>query len=168
MAPGTDDKEQLLSSSWNHSVALFVNGGDQCAKCLNCTPRHPKGLPMQSKGRQERVLCLARSAAVLEEMRKALKAYSFDLLGAFTADQGVAICMGQSIAAAILEANMVRAQDWSVVKTFKMIRPNLPILLLDERQRDRGDLPPEGVDRVVSRASMSDLVCKLKLVLEGH
>src|SRR5205807_2164293 len=91
MAPGTDEKEQLSSSSWNHSVALFVNGGDQCAKCLNCTPRHPKGLPMQSKGRQERVLCLARSAAVLEEMRKALKAYSFDLLGAFTADQGVAI-----------------------------------------------------------------------------
>ena len=164
MAPGTDDKEQLLSSSWNHSVALFVNGGDQCAKCLNCTPRHPKGLPMQSKGRQERVLCLARSAALLEEMRKALKAYSIDLLGAFTADQGVAICIGQWIAAAILEANMVRAQDWSVVQTLK----NAPILLLDERQRDRGDLPPEGVDRVVSRASMSDLVCKLKLVLEGR
>jgi DNA-binding response OmpR family regulator len=122
---------------------------------------------MQSEDRRERVLCLARSAALLEEMRKALKAYSFDLLGAFTADQGVAICVSHWIAAAILEANMVRAQDWSVVQTLKMIRPNLPILLLDERQRDRGDLPPEGIDSVVRRASMSDLVCKLKLILEG-
>jgi DNA-binding response OmpR family regulator len=122
---------------------------------------------MQSEERRERVLCLAHSTALLEQMRKALKAYSFDLLGAFTADQGVAICVSQWIAAAILEADMIRAQDWSVVQTLKMIRPNLPILLLDERQRDRGDLPPEGVDSLVSKASMSDLVCKLKLILEG-
>jgi DNA-binding response OmpR family regulator len=122
---------------------------------------------MQSEERRERVLCLAHSAALLEQMRKALKAYSFDLLGAFTADQGVAICVSQWIAAAILEADMIRAQDWSVLQTLKMIRPNLPILLLDERRRDRGDLPPEGVDSLVSKTSMSDLVCKLKLILEG-
>jgi DNA-binding response OmpR family regulator len=122
---------------------------------------------MQSEERRERILCLAHSAALLEQMRKALKAYSFDLLGAFTADQDVAICVSQWIAAAILEADMIRAQDWSVVQTLKMIRPNLPILLLDERQRDRGDLPPEGVDSLVRKASMSDLVCKLKLILEG-
>jgi DNA-binding response OmpR family regulator len=121
---------------------------------------------MQSEKRRERVLCLAGSGALLEQMQKALKAYSFDLLGAFTADQGVAICVSEWIAAAILEANMVRAQDWSVVQTLKMIRPNLPILLLDERQRDRGDLPPRGVDSLVSRASMTDLVSKLRLILE--
>lgn len=121
---------------------------------------------MHSEERRDRVLCLARSSALLEQMRKALKAYRYDLLGAFTADQGVAICVSHWIAAAILEANMVRDQEWSVVKTLKLIRPNLPILLLDERQRDRGDLPPDGVDGVASRTSISDLVCKLKLILE--
>jgi DNA-binding response OmpR family regulator len=123
---------------------------------------------MDSEEKRERVLCLARSAALLEQMRKALKAYRLDLLGAFTADQGVAICVSHSIDAAILEANMIRDQAWSVVKTLKMIRPNLPILLLDERQRNRGDMPPEGVDGLANSASMSDLVCKLRLMLENH
>lgn len=121
---------------------------------------------MHSEERRERVLCLARSSALLEQMRKALKAYRFDLLGAFTADQGVAVCVSYWIVAAILEADMIRGQDWSVVRTLKMIRPNLPILLLDERQRDRGDLPPEGVNSLTSRTSMSDLVSKLRLMLE--
>lgn len=43
------------------------------------------------------------------------------------------------------------------VKSLKMVRPNLPVVLLDERHTRR-DVPlPEGVDQIVSVASFDKL-----------
>jgi DNA-binding NtrC family response regulator len=104
-----------------------------------------------------RILCIACSASGLSTLERALKGSSYSVLTAATPDQGVAICVAQFVAAAIVDAESVRGKEWSVVKSLKLVRPSLPIILLDERNGGRNLPLPEGVDELVSITSLERL-----------
>jgi len=64
---------------------------------------------------------------------------------------------GAIVAAVIVDAESVRGKEWPVVKSLKLVRPSLPIILLDERSGIRNLELPEGVDELVSVASLEKL-----------
>jgi DNA-binding response OmpR family regulator len=104
-----------------------------------------------------RILCIACSASGLSTLERALKGSYYSVLTAATPDQGVAMCVAQFVAAAIVDAESIRGKEWSVVKSLKLVRPSLPIVLLDERSDGRDLSLPEGVDQLVSITSLEKL-----------
>jgi DNA-binding NtrC family response regulator len=104
-----------------------------------------------------RILCIACSASGLSTLEQTLKRLPYSVLTAATPDQGVAMCVAQFVAAVIVDAESVRGKEWPVVKSLKLVRPSLPIILLDERSGSRNLELPEGVDELVSVASLEKL-----------
>jgi DNA-binding NtrC family response regulator len=104
-----------------------------------------------------RILCIACSASGLSTLEQTLKRLPYSVLTAATPDQGVAMCVAQFVAAVIVDAKSVRGKEWPVVKSLKLVRPSLPIILLDERSGSRNLELPEGVDELVSVASLEKL-----------
>ena len=114
-----------------------------------------------------RILCIACSASGLSTLERALKGSQYSVLTAATPDQGVAICVAQFVAAVIVDAESVRGKEWPVVKSLKLVRPSLPIILLDERSGGRNLERPEGVDELVSVASLEKLPEAINQVLRS-
>ena len=104
-----------------------------------------------------RILCIACSATGLSTLEQTLKRLPYSVLTAATPDQGVAMCVAQFVAAVIVDAESVRGKEWPVVKSLKLVQPSLPIILLDERRGGRNLERPEGVDELVSVASLEKL-----------
>jgi len=61
------------------------------------------------------------------------------------------------VAAAVVDAEAIRGQEWTVVRTLKGVRAQLPIILLEDRRSKRESSLPEGVDASVSIDSPTDL-----------
>lgn len=91
-----------------------------------------------------RVLCVACSSRALDILDRALRYSQLRILTAATREKGVAICVAEAIALAILDAESIRGEEGSVVRSLKAVRPGLPIILLEERRRHSG--APGGVD----------------------
>jgi len=98
-------------------------------------------------------------------MLRAISVSGYQVLLAFTADQGVAACISSHIAAVVLDAAFMREADWPVAKSLKLIRPSLPILLLDGRDATRRDGLPQWIDAVASKESHEDVLARLKELL---
>ncbi len=98
-------------------------------------------------------------------MLHAISVSGYQVLLAFTADQGVAACMSSHIAAVVLDAAFMREADWPVAKSLKLIRPSLPILLLDGRDATRRDGLPGWIDAVATKESPEDVLARLKELL---
>jgi response regulator RpfG family c-di-GMP phosphodiesterase len=98
-----------------------------------------------------RILYLAQSAERLEALHKLIDGTrKFVLLTAATADQAVAVCAAQIVALALVDAESLRGQEWSVLRTLKMVNPNLPVIVFDQRKEKRNSYIDEGtVDSVV-------------------
>ncbi len=111
------------------------------------------------------ILCIAESAANFNPMLHAISVSGYQVLLAFTSDQGVVACMSSHIAAVVLDAAFMREADWPVAKSLKLIRPSLPILLLDGKDATRRDGLPECIDAVASKESHEDVLARLKELL---
>ena len=116
---------------------------------------------MAVKAPTVRVLCLACSAEGFATLENAIKSSRYSAITVSTSDQAVAVCVSQFVAAAVVDAESIRDQEWSVVKTLKGIRASLPVILLEERNV-HGESPlPDGVDAIVSMSSAKCLYDKL-------
>ncbi len=114
--------------------------------------------------KRPRILCIAESVANFNSLLHAISLSGYQVSLAFTTDQGVAACMSNHIAAVVLDATFMREADWPVAKSLKLIRPSLPILLLDGRDARRGGLPG-WIDAVASRESAEEVLARLRELL---
>ena len=73
-----------------------------------------------------KILCLTGSHRTKADLQSALNSSSVLVLTAQTPDQAAAICVAESIVLAVIDAESIRGQEWSVVKTLKLVRPALP------------------------------------------
>lgn len=87
------------------------------------------------------------------------------MLTASTPDQALAICVAQLVDAAIVDGKALRGHDWSVVKSLKMVKRNLPVILVEERKPGRATIPKE-VDAIVEAGAADELITKLKTLLK--
>lgn len=109
------------------------------------------------RDRSLRILCLARSAKRLSALEAAVRSSGYSALIAATSEEAVAVCVAQVVVATVVDAESLRGQEWTVVKTLKAIRPRAPLILLEERQSNRGSGLPDGVDAVASISSPVEL-----------
>ena len=110
-----------------------------------------------------RVLCVACSPTVFVSLDQALRYSGLHVLGAATRDKGVAICVAELIAVAVVDGSSIRGEECSVAKALKMVRPNLRIILLEERERLSE--VPEGIDAVVPIGATEQLLRKIEELL---
>ena len=112
-------------------------------------------------GREKpRILCVSRSPYELREMRSAFPATGYQVLSASTPEEAVAICLANHISAVVLDSEFSTEAGWSAAKTLKMMRPELPLMLLSSAD----GIVPSGIDAVAP--SRSDILPKLKGLLE--
>ena len=113
-----------------------------------------------------RVLCVACSPTVFSALDLAFRYSRLHVLSAATRDKGVAICVAEVIAVAVLDGASIRGEECSVAKALKSVRPNLPIILLEERER-LSNLP-EGIDAVVPLGATEKLLRKIEELLKSR
>ena len=113
-----------------------------------------------------RILLLAKAAPGLEFMLTEMKAGRLDVTLALTSDHGVALSVGNQFAAVVLDAALIRNDDWTVAKSLKLVKPTLPIVLLDHRSSPRDALPPD-IDAIASCDDPKDVLHKLRLLLSN-
>lgn len=115
--------------------------------------------------KRPRILCIAESVANFNPLLHAISLSGYQVSLAFTTDQGVAACMNNHIAAVVLDAMFMREADWPVAKSLKLIKPSLPILLLDGRDASRTRELPGWIDAVASKESPEEVLARLKDLL---
>ena len=92
-----------------------------------------------------RILCVSRSSSRLTAICAALSHREYEVLGAATPEQAVAVCVSNNLAAVVLDSEFFTETGWSAAQTFKMVKPHLPVVLLGHNHHQA--LPP-GVDAV--------------------
>lgn len=110
-----------------------------------------------------RILCVACSPTVFVALDHAFRFSKLHVLSAATRDKGVAICVAEVIAVAVLDGESIRGEECSVAQALKMVRPNLPIILLE--QRERLSNLPDGIDAVVPLGATEKLLRKIEELL---
>lgn len=112
-------------------------------------------------GRQKpRILCVSRSSSQLEAICSALPRREYEVLSATTPEQAVAVCVSNNLAAVVLDSEFSTEAGWSAARTFKMVKPQLPVVLMGH---DHEQNPPYGVDAVAT--SYSAIPHKLNALL---
>jgi CheY-like chemotaxis protein len=85
-------------------------------------------------GREKpRILCVSRSSSQLEAICSALPRREYEVLGATTPEQAVAVCVSNNLAAVVLDSEFSTETGWSAAQTFKMVKPHLPVVAAGTR-----------------------------------
>jgi predicted acyltransferase len=97
---------------------------------------------------------------------KALKTAGYQLIMSFTADHAVALTVGNSVDAVIMDQEHIAvAESWSVAKSLKLVRANICVVLVTS-----GSLTAEealsGVDAVVPEGDMPALLSTISNLLK--
>ena len=109
------------------------------------------------------VLCVGCSQRLFQKLNDRLEQSELRLLGPLNQEEAVAVCASQGVALIILDGASSRGQEWSVAKSFKMMRPTLPIILLGEHKS--GTRLPDGVEAVVSLNHLDRLPSTIRRLL---
>ena len=112
-------------------------------------------------GREKpRILCVSRSSSHLEAICSVLPRREYEVLSATTPEQAVAVCVGNNLAAVVLDSEFFTDIGWSAARTFKMVKPHLLVVLLGHNHQQA---LPHGVDAVAS--TYSAILHKLNALL---
>ena len=95
---------------------------------------------------QRRIVCVLHSPCHQISLPLALQSARYAVVSAATADQAVAFCVSNSVAAIVLDSEFCGAGGLSVVETFKSLCPKVPILLFVSDRRRR--TAPKNVDAI--------------------
>lgn len=112
-----------------------------------------------------RLLLVAQSSSSVGPILSEIKAAGIDVTLAFTPDSAVALCLGTHFAAVVLDASLIRNDDWTVARSLKLIKPTLPIVLLDSRTQARRENLPPDVDVLASSDEPHHVVCQIRKLI---
>ena len=97
------------------------------------------------------------------EVRRVLSHSQIQILTANSRDQAVALCLSHSVSVVLMEGECIRGQELSLAAALKLVRPFLPVALLEERRLPGTDLP-QNVDAIVQ--TPEDLLKKMDELLK--
>jgi chemotaxis response regulator CheB len=109
------------------------------------------------------VLCVACSAEALAGVRRDLSHSRIQILTATSRDHAVALCLSHSVSVVLIGGECIRGEELSLAAALKLVRPFVPVILLEERRRPGTDLP-QNVDVIVQ--SPEDLLKKMNELLK--
>ena len=97
------------------------------------------------------------------ELESLLRQEGYTVVAATTADQAVALCLHNRFRAAFLdEDSLEEAEGWSVAQSLKMVRPNIPVLLLTKRPVPNQESVPKSIDCLVNEQDSGEVLKALK------
>lgn len=117
--------------------------------------------------KRHRILILAHPSPNLNALLAQIKTKALDVTLAFTCDSAVALCLSNHFAAVVLDAALIRNDDWTVAKSLKLVQPSLLILLLDPRSAGRRAPLPPDTDALASCKDPRAVLLKLDQFLLG-
>src|SRR5581483_5985537 len=86
-----------------------------------------------------------------EGLEQVLRKRGYTVVVPSTADQAVALCLHNPIAATLIDsASLATDGDWSLAHSLKMVAPHVPVLLLVKGRVSKRDGVPAGIDWMVS------------------
>lgn len=86
-----------------------------------------------------------------EGLEQVLRKRGYTVVVPSTADQAVALCLHNPIAATIVDReSLAQDDDWSLAHSLKMVAPHTPVLLLVKGRFSKREGTPIGVDWTVS------------------
>ena len=102
-----------------------------------------------------KVLCVAQLPSLLNSLQAVLQPAGYEVLQAYTA--------------VILDAELIRVKGYSGAEALKLVRPAVPIMLLDHRADPaRKDGLPKGVDSAVFGMSAAAILAGLADLLGNN
>lgn len=105
------------------------------------------------------LLLVDRRTSVL---KRHLVENGFRVVESYTTDRAVAICVNNTIDAAVLDQEcFVETDGWSVAQSLKAVKPNLCIVLVSSAKRLQKKLP-EGVDAMIDSGDIDALLTSLR------
>lgn len=94
---------------------------------------------------QRRIVCVLHSPSNQKSLPLSLESARYEVVSGLTADQAVAFCMNNIVAAVVLDSEFISEEELSVVETFKSLCPKVPILLF---VNGRHRTTPKNVDAI--------------------
>jgi len=110
--------------------------------------------------RKPRILCLSRSTSHLRMILSHISEAEFEPIPASSPEEAVAFCTADHISAIALDSEFVTEGGWTVARSFRMVAPQLSIVLL--QPNDNHEVPA-GIDAVVAGADL--VIGTLKMLL---
>ncbi len=95
---------------------------------------------------QRRIVCVLHSPSNQKSLPLSLESARYKVVSGLTADQAVAFCMNNIVAAVVLDSEFISEEELSVVETFKSLCPKVLILLFSKGRRPR--TMPKYVDAI--------------------
>jgi CheY-like chemotaxis protein len=111
--------------------------------------------------RKHRILCLSGSITQLRVIVSHFPQEEFETIASSSPEEAVAFCTANHISAIVLDSEFVTEDGWTVAQSFRMVQPQLPIVLLNAGPRR--ELPPH-VDAFASKVEM--ILGALKVLLK--
>lgn len=115
-----------------------------------------------SRRETHRVLCISQSPSQLQELISAVSSMACEAVSASSPEQAVACCVGNYLVAIVMDSEFLTEGGWTVSQSIKMVRPDLPIFLLD--QEHKGGIP-HGVEAVAPTVPL--IMKKLAVLVTG-
>ena len=92
-----------------------------------------------------------------------LRSYGYDVAIANTPDHAVALCMSNPVRSVIIDQCLMgNAEGWSLAQSIKMVKADLPVLLLCHGPVPQDVQLPAAVDEIVSDSDVQGIVAALK------
>lgn len=104
---------------------------------------------MTNRGKR-RIVRVLHSPSNQISLPRSLKSAQYAVVSDLTADQAVAFCMNNIVAAVVLNSEFISEEKLSVVETFKSLCPKVPILLFVNDRKHR--TTPKYVDAIAHTA----------------
>ncbi len=108
--------------------------------------------------RKPRILCLSRSTSHLRLILSHISQAEFEAVPVSSPEEAVAFCTEDHITAIVLDSEFMTEGGWTVAQSFRMVAPQLPIVLL---QPNHNHEVPAGIDAVVAEADFVGILKKL-------
>lgn len=112
------------------------------------------------------VLCVGCTAEQRRSLRSGLKSFGYALSEVSSGHEGVAVCVSNTIQGVLLDAAFLdEVEGWSLAQSLKMVRPSLPILLLDTQRHVHSSALPKGIDAVCRTHHSQEVFAHLQRLL---
>jgi CheY-like chemotaxis protein len=113
-----------------------------------------------SDQRKPRILCVSRSTSHLKLIISHLSQEEFEAVAASSPEEAVAFCTANHVNAIVLDSEFATEGGWTVARSFRMVAPQLPIVLVKANHNHE---MPVGIDAVAAGADL--VIGTLKMLL---
>ena len=106
---------------------------------------------MSERRKRPTILCLSRSSSQLREIISHLGEAHYETVPASSPEEAVAFCAANQVTAIVLDSEFITEDGWTVTQSFRMVAPQLPIVLLKPEKIAE---IPGGIDAIASSTEL--------------